>query len=1024
MTESYLPPVAGNLVSPPAQRGKWTARANLLQNLPRDLAVNAGNSTSIPSVWARALVFAEALGDAHHPQHAAITQEWRGLMGIFCFRECFGLQVTFHHIDFGPGAPAGMLGNRLRNSVYQQKPAGWPGDIYVAAVDDKLIGGTSPKTLFFTAPEYECQRLVPWHENGKLYDPHDYFAAKLLGEEQQILNLWVQDTMNALAGGVDPIIMAAFNDWLNAMGGAIAAPIPVGAFIMADMGLPAPYNFVDTYFSWGDIIQSDFLLQGPENPPILVWENGWRERPGRVFNSWHSSNFGDDKPWQVPHESAGDDLCGKKIPNPWIHPEQVFFTDRLLELPTIYANQVPVYGNNPPNNLGGQYVPPLRRQILNYLSPGDLAGSLDIQPAAAQGVLVNLSLPKTDGGTLQIQKTYNDGQIDRIPLEDSRPFEVWPNFSSEKWHKYYCLGGRMANLQIEPWIAGNVEATQINLGGDTYPVWEMESFPKALSCSWNGVEYGLIFPQPPGEAFDAGINWDVAVDLGTANTAVFFMADGGPHAPMTFTNRCVQIVDSPANIRDITLNAVFFSPSNYTNGIRSTSFVKFAPMANDGGAAAGGGAGYQPVIDGKAALGSKEWLNWLVERPALMGALRTRMKWGTSNDDQRCLYAYLKHLMLLICAEATSQGVNQLDLKWSYPSAFSNPLRISMQTGFTQLGVWINGLQQAVDVTIADQGETESVSVCKFLSQRDGLINPRVIADIGGRTSDIAVWDGNKLLLQTSVEFAGKLLTDYLRSKDGLRESILNTPIKNPADQLFNYFHDQCAHCFNNLMQSYGNQLCETFTVDMRTDSTLGYQQARSIIFLTFAGVTYYLGLILETLDVEMNIWFTGNGSRLINLVDPRALDHLTGFVETPATIFPALPDSTKQEVVRGLLSNLNFDSAANPKVIIGEDGYQLNGQEVSFGAQISFENLADIEVPDSFPRLARFVEEYNQCAADLDLVPLNMDGTLGNIRAAVSGRLNMIQNTGEGVEPCFLMELRFLLHEHFPELAPIQAAN
>ena len=93
----YLPRTGGN-VAPPHQGGEWQSDEGLLEALAVGLDVQgAGGVTAIPTIWARPLVFAEALLDPTHPMHEEVTREWRGLLGLLSFREIYGLTT-----DTGP----------------------------------------------------------------------------------------------------------------------------------------------------------------------------------------------------------------------------------------------------------------------------------------------------------------------------------------------------------------------------------------------------------------------------------------------------------------------------------------------------------------------------------------------------------------------------------------------------------------------------------------------------------------------------------------------------------------------------------------------------------------------------------------------------------------------------------------------------------------------------------------------------------------------------------------------------------
>ena len=1005
MAESYLPNVRGDIIRPPQTHGRWEEYPILLSGLPKDLEIDEiPETTSVPSIWARALVFEEALMDTQHPQHDAIKNEWRGLMGIFCFRKCFGLKLDFANLSFNPPT------DKLTNSLLIQKPDGWPDQIYLVKVDGFLMGGSSIETLFFTPPEYKCSNFVPWYKNGKLYDPLIYFRNIDFVKEKQILKMWIEKTIDHLQGNIGASVIQPFHEWLGEM--ANIKSDTSAYFESHDEHLPLPYDFVNTYFSWGNEKKSDFLLKvsrEEKKPPIVVWErDGW-DQGGRVFNSWHYVNFAGGN--SVPDLSSDNKLSDGRIQYPWMRPERLFLTDKILQIPTISKNQIPVYGDNTADKFKKECLPPLKEEILKYLSPEDLRGRLNMEDAEGGGIKVTLTLPLTSGGSLNIFKTYNQDQIIKNILEpDLRPFEVWPDFIRDGWNRYYCFYGKMKNVEARPWA--------YNANINNYPnnslgcvIWEISKYPEAVLFSYNGEECGEILLASPRRIQNLGKVWDVAIDLGTTNTSVFYK-EGNAVRPMRFQARCVQIIET-YNRETFLLNMLFFSPKDYSRGIFSTSALIFTSR----------NAGLDPVIHAQFPLETPQgWFSLLTQYKDkdLPFLLKEDLKWSTDQAERNCLYAYIKCLILRIAAEATDSGANQINLKWSYPSAFSDDLKLSLSQAFgNSLPNWLRGLM-TVNV---NPGNTESAAVCRHLC-RNAIYRGMVIVDIGGGSSDIGVWQNRQIVFQTSILLAGRLLTDYIRNQEDLRKDILfnlNIPGENPL----NYFAKKCAHCFNNLIIEHYDRLCTLFTTEKSLER--GYQQARSIIFLIFAGITYYIGLILKDIKIPpCDIWLAGNGSKLINLVNSQAITYLARFLPEKVNINP--PRDPKEEIARGLLSGLTFRATSTPKTIIGEDGYKFGGSKVEFSQDITLDNIIrdEIEAPKDYPQLSQFLKIYNECRNVLQLAPLEITNDFNlKICQEMEGRIDYLKEMAQNhikthnpyqglIQPFFVEELNFIIKETF----------
>src|SRR5688500_18757470 len=82
--------------------GEWQARgADELKNVSNILEVNVPNVeiNSIPTIWARPLLFEMALFSKNHKLHEQIVGEWRGLLALIALFEFKGLPLTVMPID-------------------------------------------------------------------------------------------------------------------------------------------------------------------------------------------------------------------------------------------------------------------------------------------------------------------------------------------------------------------------------------------------------------------------------------------------------------------------------------------------------------------------------------------------------------------------------------------------------------------------------------------------------------------------------------------------------------------------------------------------------------------------------------------------------------------------------------------------------------------------------------------------------------------------------------------------------------
>lgn len=125
--------------------------------------------SSIPTIFARPLLFKMALFDGNHPLHDEITDEWRGLMSCFILADILGLEISFRQVEFNSEmdffkAYLGLKPDTVRLGKDE------PGSIadydwrtpYLIIFKirsgnnnrEMVVGGTSPSTLFYTSPDY------------------------------------------------------------------------------------------------------------------------------------------------------------------------------------------------------------------------------------------------------------------------------------------------------------------------------------------------------------------------------------------------------------------------------------------------------------------------------------------------------------------------------------------------------------------------------------------------------------------------------------------------------------------------------------------------------------------------------------------------------------------------------------------------------------------------------------------------------------------------------------------------------
>lgn len=162
-----------------------------------------------------------------------------------------------------------------------------------------------------------------------------------------------------------------------------------------------------------------------------------------------------------------------------------------------------------------------------------------------------------------------------------------------------------------------------------------------------------------------------------------------------------------------------------------------------------------------SAIPIKEW-------SALLNNIKYNLKWSSTPEMRDAARRFLRQLMLMIACEWAAQGGNPATLKWH----FSRPKDMGDDADFIhQLKV---ALAAVVPVPAHDaiqpikyEGDAAAAYILDENTKAQGTRGAiNVILDIGGGTTDIAIWDNGKpikQLLSTSIRLAGgDFFTDHI----------------------------------------------------------------------------------------------------------------------------------------------------------------------------------------------------------------------------------------------------------------------
>ena len=594
--------------------GTWVKVPSIaLNNIADNLAVTKIDGKfididSIPSMWARPLLFEIALYDKDHPMHECVVGEWRGLLAMLALKEQrkFPLETKLITIPDGDDGKTPEFLQALHKLLPERTldDAGTTWDkLYLILFKNNPIGIISPTTLVCTSIDYIkyiSVNDVHWYDPPFLCDP----IRRLTAAEK-----------------------ASVAGWLNDFHKKTIIPLPAS---------PIKENLAPRIL---DFIKD--LGGAPDGLPKLA-----------------------DTPLGM---SVGI-FTGMNFP---IAPKE-YFTEKLFVIPRADAfkqNVLLPTGGDALKDVDGESVTPIlpiAKELLSDFSVDELGQRITFKTTPV-GIEVSLQLPSPDGGPdFSIFRVYVNQKDGDAPIFDKHEIveipnlpvlEIWPNFRTPDWKVYYTYFNKAQQdtFYVEPFpTAGSPEDVKIT---------KTSAFPEAMICKYkdpkvsNPEDAGFLFIKaPPVTVHGAAKTWNVGIDFGTSSTTVYRteLPDGGPSAPVTLKDRLLQITDS-GDLRSLVQDDFLSNQDEETPlfSLFQENSIGIPPKD-----------GIKPLEDGR--------IYFVFEDSELQGNVFSNLKWSALAVDRKRTQAYLEQICLQCAAEAAANSVSEINWRFSYPIAFSN----------------------------------------------------------------------------------------------------------------------------------------------------------------------------------------------------------------------------------------------------------------------------------------------------------------------------------------------------------------
>jgi len=1012
-----LPQLRNTLAAGPIQ-GQWNLSSKsifgtIAQALKYEQAVRT-NINSIPSPWARALLFQSVFLSEEYPNRQDHINEYFGFIAVLAFAKVKDLPIQAKAVKLDELARVNPFADSLvgllpsaQDSLFQSVTGSNPWEtIYTFSLNGYPLGFSSPATLavpsIWLSPQLSS--YIPWLEEiaipgpgnrGKtIYkygDPKHHlakheksaFAAWLINIKQSVLTIGNsnQDLSNRLGMIIDEYIKTlgvasattpSVSTSLQIFGVALN-PKPLDALAQVIdpesnkrnsnvQVLPGMKPHVSPlYFVDKDLVPQVLNLPSHE---ICVVGATTLAAFGKVPNAanqkgtfWNADNF------FLPRLR-------------WFRASGIFPGSWLDEIQPDRENRT--------------IIPPMDPEIIKFFSSEDLRSRLKmalVMTSEGSGVRISFELEisgvDNHSTRLAIYKDYSIKSEDE--LQGEIPYiSLWPNLPSEsRWSTFY-LAVLETKVRSNSKVAFVVDQpTQDSIGSELdgdldtiIRIWQSNKYPNVLSLlDKRGDHIGILPILTPHINTNRSSKWIIGVDFGTSFTNLH-VSKSGSRERLELSSLTLNVSQTPENL--IT-DTEFFVPGILT-APRDGSNPPMATLLTVRGRS-------ETETTPDFITNSRVYVP-TAEQRCLFDYVVSDIKW----TKPKYLDAFLTALINMVSAHAAKSDVSEITWKASYPTAFST----------TKVSKYINAWERALlaaekvsnirhklgdDGTAATAFQTESIAFAQYFADelKEQLVYTTCL-DVGGGTSDISIWKDMELIHQLSIPFAGRDIFHNTLSWNisrvgevfGLSEQLseaLLLDLKNSGDNFDAYL--------DSYLRLEGGTVLERLR---NAGNTRNIQKFRGLLALSYAGLYYYIGLVLRYLNQESStpVCIGGNGSRFINWIDPDGkystsseINKLLGYILAKAGGFSTvdrrdtvLSKHPKEEAAGGLIvdkTQLKGLSRSSPAAFAGIDmKFETDIGPIIFKAQDELilpqecQEIKSIAIED-LSEIANFMEVFNE---------------------------------------------------------------
>ena len=579
-------------------------------------------------------------------------------------------------------------------------------------------------------------------------------------------------------------------------------------------------------------------------------------------------------------------------------------------------------------------------------------------------------LPLNSGKSIHVEKIFRLKSINKnegiIYEYDIPVVEIFPNYFSSRWRKYYLLQGKAEELIFEP--ISFEENSKIDTNDyreheeydpsmrQTIRITEISGdnpFPEGLQLlnKNNNVIIGLILiDKPIKREIGLANKWLIGIDFGTSNTNIFKKAgiDGDIKAER-------WIFNLPKYLRSITSSDLlnrerilyeFFIPLKEIELPTPTTLRVFH----------------------NASL-KKLFLDYSIYFPKkfkLPEIVHSELKWKTEGEITTNLF--FESLLYFIFLEVISENISEVDIMCSYPKAFSETDKIIFE------GYWEGAIKKLINnneltrlfdtwneeetpkkdlihINKIPKFETEGIAAGEYFASpstidkieyRADKTLSALCLDVGGGTTDISIWFSDKIVFDASVLLAGRQISQFIQRNNKIKELLFTEAAVTALNEKKNEPSIFAAR-LNLILKKEERSIGEML---LRHANKKEIQWLRQMIALEFSALVFYIGTLciaieksnklglLERIKTNgIKLHWGGNAAKFISWIDLGRYDpNSRGAKLLNAVFYNCLNDTEalgnnaiKPQSIAQLKSPSHKSEAAGGLVVMNFDGIVKN---------------------------------------------------------------------------------------------------